>query len=483
LVEFSYKGIELKNIAKLLFLVLIAANPLFASLSARVDSKSVELGEAVTYSLELRGDKIKKPNITRLCESDVISTSSQTSMQIINSDMSKSYTLSYRFVPQKSCKIESVEVEIDGKVESSGEIEIEVKPVSGAKDLDFELRLSSEKKELYVGETFDVTLIFKQKNSVDAVDSEFTPPEFKGFWIKGETQPQRYQEGAYTVTKVLYSLAPQRVGEHKISKAQMRVASRGSREDSWGAWIPTIKWKTYFSNELDFSVNALPSGVDLVGNFTIKATADKKDIKANEALNVTIEVEGEGNLEDVKSFKQSLDGVAVFDEKIVIEGNKLTQKIAYVAERDFVIPPFVLRYFDPKTKEIKSVATKEIKIKVKNSKAVEELNIKKEPSLSVESETKASKSGYDIVSLAIAFVAGLLLGILAVMLKPWRGAKKEKNLSIKEPKVLLGKLLPYKDDKEVGEIVEILEKNIYSGQKLEIDKKRLKEVLRRYNIK
>jgi hypothetical protein len=56
----------------------------------------------------------------------------------------------------------------------------------------------------------------------------------------------------------------------------MRVASRSSREDSWGAWIPTIKWKTYFSNELEFSVKALPSGVDLVGNFTIKATPDNK---------------------------------------------------------------------------------------------------------------------------------------------------------------------------------------------------------------
>jgi hypothetical protein len=463
--------------------VLIAANPLFAAVNARVDTKSVELGEAVTYSLELHGEKIKKPNITSLCDSDIISSGSQTSMQIINGEMSKSYTLSYRFVPQKSCKIESVEVEIDGKVEASAEIEIEVKPVSAAKDLDFELRLSSDKKELYVGETFDVTLIFKQKNSVDAVDSEFTPPEFKGFWVKGETQPQRYQEDAYTVTKVLYSLAPQRVGEHKISKAQMRVASRSSREDSWGAWIPTIKWKTYFSNELEFSVKALPSGVDLVGNFTIKATPDKKEIKANEALNLTIEVEGEGNLEDIKSFKKSIDGVAVFDEKIAIEGNKLTQKIAYVTERDFVIPPFVLRYFDPKAKEIKSVTTKEIKIKVKNSKAAEELNIQKEPSLSPESDTKASQSGYDTVSLAIAFVAGLLLGVLVMMLKPWKSVKKEKSLSIKEPKVLLGKLLPYKDEKDVNEIVEILEKNIYSGQKLEIDKKCLKEVLKRHNIK
>lgn len=459
------------------------ANPLFAGLSAKVDFKTVELGDAVTYSLGISGENIKKPNITRLCDSDVISTGSQTSMQIINGKMSKSYTLTYRFVPQKSCKIDSVEVEIDGKIETGEEIEIEVKPVSGAKDSNFELTLISDKKELYVGETFDVTLIFKQKNNADAVDSEFTPPEFKGFWVKGETQPQRYQDGIYTVTKVVYTLAPQRTGEHKIAKAQMRIASRSSREDSWGAWIPTIKWKTYFSNELDFSVKALPSGIDLVGNFSIKAISDKKEIKANEALNVTIEVEGDGNLEDIKSFKQSIDGVAVFDEKIAIEGNKLTQKIAFVAEKDFVIPPFILRYFDTKTKEIKSVKTKEIKIKVKNDKAAEELNIQKEASSSVETDTKASQSGYGTALLVIAFVAGLLFGLFVMIFKPWRSIKKEKILTIKDPKVLLGKLLPYKDDKDVNEIVEILEKNIYSNQKLEIDKKHLKEVLKRHNIK
>ncbi len=374
-------------------------------------------------------------------------------------------------------------MEIDGKVEISNEIDIEVKPVSGAKDLDFELRLSSDKKELYVGETFDVTLIFKQKNGTGAVDSEFTPPEFKGFWVKEEREPQRYEDGEHTVTKVIYTIAPQRAGEQKITKAQMKIASRSSREDSWGAWIPTIKWKTYFSNELEFDVKALPSEVELVGNFKIKSSADKKEIKANEALNVTIEVEGDGNLEDIKSFKQSIEGVAVFDEKIAIEGKKLTQKIAYVAERDFVIPPFVVRYFDPVTKEIKEVATKEISIKVKNEKTIEELNIQKEPSSSLKNDVAATQGGYDSVLLVVAFVAGLLFGALAMMLKPWRGAKKEKSLSIKEPKVLLGKLLPYKDDKDVNEIVEILEKNIYSSQKLEIDKKRLKEVLKRHDIK
>ena len=44
------------------------------------------------------------------------------------------------------------------------------------------------------------------------------------------------------------------------------------------------------------------------------------------------------------------------------------------------------------------------------------------------------------------------------------------------------KLLPFKDDEEVGKIVNILEKNIYSNERLEYDKKVLKEILKKYEI-
>lgn len=477
------KGKKLNNIMKLLFLLLITSHSLFGALTATVDSKTVELGEMVTYSLNISGEKIKRPNIQRLCNSDVLSTSSQTSMQIINGNTSKSYTLSYKFLPQKSCKIEPVEVEIDGKTELSSEIEIEVKPVSGAKDLDFALTLSSDKKELYVGEIFDITLTFKQKNDVGAVDSEFTPPELKGLWVKKESEPKRYKDDKYTVTKVVYRVSPQRAGELKITKAQMKIASRNSRENGWGAWIPTLKWKTYFSNELNLDVKPLPSGVDLVGSFTINATLQKKEIKANEALNVIVEVQGEGNLEDIKSFKQSVDGATVFDEKIVINGAKLTQKIAFVAERDFVVPAFSLSYFDTKTKEIKTISTKEIPIKVKNAKAEEELVVKKNSiDESVEIKTKSSDE-HDKLNYILIFVFGLIIGVLAMFFKNKIKFKNSKKSDFtNDQKTLLMKLLPYKEDLEVKEMIESLEGKIYSNLEINLDKKVLKKIKNRYKI-
>ncbi len=160
----------MNTILKLLFLLLLSSLALYGGVVAKVDAKKVELGDVVTLSLIISGEDITRPNVQRVCDSDVISTSTQTNMQILNGSVSKSFTLNYTFMPQKSCKIEPVEIEIDGKVERSNPLEIEVALQSMTKDADFTLTLSSDKKELFVGESFELTLTLKQKR--DLIDSE-----------------------------------------------------------------------------------------------------------------------------------------------------------------------------------------------------------------------------------------------------------------------------------------------------------------------
>ncbi len=467
---------------KILLLFFTTTQILFAGVSASVDTQSVEEGELVTYSLHITGESVKRPEITTICGSDVLSTSSQTNMQIINGAVSKNYTLSYKFAPQKNCKIESFEVEIDGKKEHTKEIEISVKAPSQTKDANFMLLLQSDKKELYIGEAFELTLLFKQKNGSDAIDSKFTPPSMDGFWVREESKPQKYQEDGYTVTKVVYTLLPQRVGVQKIGRAKIQIASRDTKIDGWGGWIPTIKWKNHFSNELDLSVKPLPAGVSLVGDFTITISLDKAEVNANEAVDATVIVSGNGNLEDIKSFKPHIPNVAVFDEKIAIEGKKLSQKLTFVAEHDFAIPPLKLTYFDINSKEIKTITTNEIAIKVKNQKPKEELTIKKGEEPKAEIATPSTQIGHGGITLFFVFFAGLVVGAALIMLKKLPQLKKAKKSSIKEPKELLTKLMAYKEDAEVKRVIEALEKNIYTNDKAEIDKKVLKEVLKRYKI-
>ena len=471
---------------KLFLLLFLIPYGVFASVVASVDSTNVELGEMVTYSLKISGEDIARPNIQRLCDTDVISTSSQTSINMINGNVQKNFVLSYKFIPQKSCEIPPLEVEIGGKKEYSNAVSLKVGPVTGAKDKDFVLEMSSDKKSVYVGETFNVKLLFRQKKGVAAMDSEFIAPKLEGFWVKNESKPKRYEDGSYVVSEIIYTLSAQREGAREIEKAQMRIASRSHSRDSWGAWIPKIKWKTYFSNSLNLDVKALPGGVSLVGDFSINAKVDKTSIEPGGAVNVTIEVVGDGNLEDIKSFKPDFVDANIFDEKIKIKGNELTQKMAFVAENDFVIPAFKLEYLDLKTKEIKTISTKEIAIKVKNSKPKEELKIKRQ-----ESEPKSTPAPMlhsqtiDINTTVMieVFLLGLVIGLATMYFKPWSVFSiKSKSVSIKDEKTLLVKLLPYKDYKEVKLILDTIENNLYSKEKKKIDKKQLQELLEKYNI-
>jgi len=455
----------------------------FASVVASVDSTNVELGEMVTYSLTISGKDVSRPNITRLCDTDVISTSSQTSINMINGNFSRSYVLSYKFIPQKTCVIPAMEVKISGKTELSNKVSLKVGAVIGAKDKDYVLELFVDKSDVYIGETFKLTLLFKQKNGSSAIDSEFIAPELKGFWVKDESKPLRYKENNYSISKVIYTMAAQREGDLDINKAQMRIASRSHSRDTWGAWIPKIKWKTYFSNSLILKVKALPNGVNLVGDFSIKALVIKNEINFNEAVNLSIEVVSDGNLEDIKSFKPSMSDVNVFDEKINILGTKLTQKMAFVSENNFVIPPFSLKFFNPETKEIKTVFTKEIKIRVKNAHTKEPLTIKREEKKSkVKEKLDMPKMDISTSIMIEIFLLGLVLGLALMYFKPWNLKANKKSVSIKDHKVLLTKLLAYKDDEEVQKIINILENNLYSDEKQELNKKQLRDLIKRYNI-
>ncbi len=475
----------MKNLGKIIILVLLFVASLNAGVRASLSPNDVFAGDTTTYVLTITGSNVKKPIINDICGNQITATGSQTSIQSINGEYKKSYSLSYQFTPRKSCTISAVAVEIDGKTEYSNTLDVNVLPRTQNLNADFILEFESSTKELYVGEPFSVTLILKRKRGAQIVDSKFIAPEFKGFWIKSESKPQRLQDKEYITTKLVYELAPQRVGNISLGIAELKIATRVS-SNNWGTLIPQVRWHTYYSNEVSIEVKVLPQNVKIVGDFTIKASVQKQEINPNEALDLQIEINGSGNFEDIESFKPFISDVNIFDEKIQLLKGGLSQKIVFVSEQNFTIPPFTLKYFDISTKEVKTIQTEPIEIKVKGNIAKKEVSITRNEASSVKiAETDkrviVEKNNYFYISFA--FIIGLLIGIIGMLLKSKKTSKKFKVFDIKDEKVLLIKLLPFKDsNKDVEELVKILENNVYSKEKTSLDKKRLKEVLKKYDI-
>ncbi|MFT7859853.1 MAG: BatD family protein [Sulfurimonas sp.] len=476
----------MKNLGKILIAFFITISSLYGGVSASLSPQSVRKGDVVTYSLKVSGSDISTPSIYELCGNKIISSGSRTNIEMIGTDYKKTRTFYYQFVAKKSCTIEPVELEIDGKKEQANSVKLTVtKSVSQNGD-DFILEYDIPKTELYVGESLPVTLTLKQKKGVSVVDSKFLPSDFQGFWKKKESKPQRTETAEYLETKVHYTLAPQREGNVTIEPSELRVAVRANSRGWSPTFMPQVKWRSYFSNEVQLHVKPLPNNATLIGDFTIEANADKTTINAGEAVNVVINVKGSGNFEDIESFKPHINGVNIFDEKLEEGVNGVSQKLVFVGDSDFTIPPFTLTYFDTKTKQLKRIQTEAIDIKVKGSVKKQELTIKKEQIPVEEKVTQTQvQEKNNPVTVVIALVLGVLIGIAVMLLKERRTLSKEraKKFSIKDEKLLFVKLLPYKEsDDEVKEIVEILEKNLYSSSKEPLDKAKLKEIVKRYNI-
>jgi hypothetical protein len=479
----------MKNLGKKIFIIFILfTTSLYASVVARVEPPVVYTGETATYVLTISGEKVRKPALSDICGNQILGTSSQTSIEMVNADYKKSYVLSYEFAPRKSCTIAPVSVEIDGKIQKSNAVKVLVKPAAQDKNADFVVSLKASKSNVYVGEPFTVQLELKQNRRAAVVDSKFLEPDFKGFWVKGKSQATREQTPEYVITRQSYKLAAQREGNLTIQPAQLRIATRANQRDMWGSFMPQVKWKSYYSNEVKIHAKPLPNGAKIVGDFTISAKADKTTITSNEAVNVTVTVKGDGNLEDIGTFKPYIDGVNVFDEKVEVHGNTLTQKLAFVSDKDFTIPSFKLSFYNLKTKQMQEIKTEPIHIKVKGSaKASSSLNIEKGEPLTVQKAENPTASvdvkSFNYIWLLLAFVLGVVVGGALMFFKPFRMPKKEKSFNIKDEKLLLLKLLPYKDmDADVKKIVDILEGNFYGEKKEKIDKKLLKEIIKKYDI-
>ena len=251
------------------------------------------------------------------------------------------------------------------------------------------------------------------------------------------------------------------------------------------------KTRTVFSQELDIEVKPLPEGVELVGELDIEVNVDKKEINAGEAVNVTIEVKGAANIEDIPVFDIHVDGAQAFEEepkiKHFLEDGKyygsFIQKSALVAERDFTLPAFELRYMDVRTDSVKTIRSKAIDIKVLNPAPLikEELKISR-PAEEVKNADRRS-GVLTLLQGTLLLLGGFVLGLIASMI-PYRrllGQEKSKHpVPPKESKEVLRLLMSNMDgDQEIESLVEKLSENLYEGKDHEIDKKSLKKILKK----
>ena len=257
---------------------------------------------------------------------------------------------------------------------------------------DLFIRVSANKKK--VVEQEPILLTYKVYTLVDLTQLEGKMPDLKGFHTQEVPLPQQKSFSveqlngrAYrTVTWSQYVMFPQLTGKLQIPSITFNgiVVQRDRSIDPFEAFFNggsgyiEVK-KAINAPGIDIQVEPLPtrpagfSGG--VGKFSISATLDKTEVKANDPINLRVVVSGVGNMKLIKEpivgFPKDFDH---YDAKQTdktkltvngVEGSMIYDFLAVPRHQgDFDIPPVEFVYYDTASKQYKTVKTEAFHIHV-----------------------------------------------------------------------------------------------------------------------
>jgi len=495
-------------LGKLTALILLPL-ALFGGVQESVDKSALYRGDSVTYTISVSGRDVEFPTITEIDGNPILSTSGSQNISVVNGDFQKTVSKSFIFTPKESLEIPSYKVLVNGGVEMTKPIAVKIVEPSQDKSAPvvLDIRLSSEK--VHVGEMVRFDLVFKQKPNVPIYKLDIEEPQFEDFWIKKMAGVKEGIEGEYTTKIYSYILFAQKSGKLSIPSVTANVGQLAQQQRRRGmdpffnnAFGQQLRYTKVFSNELILDVEALPNRLELYGDFNIKAEVDKTTVTANKPLNLTVSVEGIGNIDDVKKFSLDIKGAVVYANEPVIKARvegedylgSFEQKIVIIADGSYTIPPLELRYFDKASQKelVKQSAPIEITVtggiaKVStvqntsgNTLEVSE-TIKERPALT-ESAVMTQNSWLELLYSALT---GFGIGGLFVWLMMRSRSENIPKKSVARPieqqikkaksdKALFELLLPYKKESALIDSALVqLEENLYRGAKHSIDKKAL----------
>ncbi|PYF68991.1 BatD family protein [Pedobacter nutrimenti] len=414
-------------IAYLMFPVLLFwSSILFANdvkVTASVSKTEVAVGEAfeITFTVNGNAERFDPPSFAGF---QVISGPNQSSsMTSINGNTTVSMSLSYDLVGTQEGEytIGAGSIVVNGKVYKSNALKIKVvkgnpaqsssqsraaargrtqtnvQTVTGnaadvAKNLF--IKASVNKTNPYQGE--QLTVSYKLYTNVNLVDNSLDKlPDFNGFWSQEIKNTNPNVEWAIEKIKgVSYHVAtlkqiilfPERSGNLVLDPLAMTFLVRQAApsmdifDQFFGGSYKDTKYKIS-SAPVNIHVRPLPENgkpagfQGAVGQFSVQASLDKTQLKANEALNYSLKISGTGNLKllnaptvnfpaDVEKYDPKVED-QISESLTGVSGSRAYKYLLIPRhEGSYTIEPFQFSYFNPVSGKYVSLPSRAFQIKV-----------------------------------------------------------------------------------------------------------------------
>ena len=379
----------------------------------------------LTYSVNQRAKDLRAPEFV---DFDYIAgpyTSQSSSTSFVNGKRTSSFTLTYTYtlIPNKegTFTLPPATIKVDGEQYTSNGVRITVLPPDQPSNVSTASQQSNANASIQPREAtnanaeniFMRTLVSKTKVHEQEVIlltyklyfagvdvAQFTNntrlPEFKGFLKQeleiGEIQTElEHYNGRNYQTAVIYRtlLFPQRSGDIVIDPAQfeavLRVQNRAQVrsifDDFFNSYTTVAKPLT--APSVTIHVSELPAGKPSgfsggVGQFAINSRISNTDLQANEAVTLTLTIQGTGNMKLLKTPAVDWpEGFEVYDPKVTnnfknsLSGVSGTKTIEYLAipraGGTYTIPAVQFAYYDTQADTYKTLSTPEYTLNIARS--------------------------------------------------------------------------------------------------------------------
>ncbi len=406
-------------------------------LTAKASSTSMGLNNSIQVTYSLTGGQSESFQPPAFSNFSVIS-SSRTSgggmTMYINGQLVQSGGGSenwiYTIVPAKAGKftIEPAKVKVKGQWISSNSLTIDVSNTGTASNnpqqnkqaqqtqtqttdasaSDLFVKVFADKTKVMQGEQLTVTYKIYTRIPVSQYVIQKLP-SFSGFWsydlMKDKDKAVQYNETVngqkYVVAEIRkVALFPQKSGTLSIDPleveciAQVLVKQKANNpfgnffndpffndpffQNAFGSGYQEVK-KKLKSNPLSISVSDLPGArpddfCGLVGSLSMSAKLDKTEVKANDAVNLSITLSGKGNLNLIDKLNIDFPpDFEVYDPQVtenISSGNEISGSKTFTyliiprTPGNFKLKPVTLSYFDKGKRNYVSLTSGELNLKV-----------------------------------------------------------------------------------------------------------------------
>ena len=378
--------------------------------------EAVVMGEQfqLVYTVNAEGREFRAPDLSDFKVLIGPTTATSRSIQINNGQSSNEFSLSYTYIlmpiEEGTFNLAPANIRINNSNYSSNTLIIRVLPQSqtpnssttqgntssnnstssGISNDDYFCQMIVSPRSVYEQEGLLVT--FKLYSSGDATPVDYKFPEFEGFvhreieinpqWILENYNGRNYQT-AIIKQSVLY---PIRSGQITIGSAriEMNIRQRIQRqtrnifEDFFGSYQDVRK--DIITSPVTINVKPLPAGKPVsfsgaVGSLTMQTSINSTNVKANEAITITVTFSGSGNIRSLKDPEVVFpNDFEVYDPKVnenirtTAQGTSGTKTFEFMAipryAGDFEIPAIQFSYFDPKAESYRTLTSESYNLHV-----------------------------------------------------------------------------------------------------------------------